>query len=229
AETFARLDQAAPDAWAAWAFSNHDVVRHVTRWGLSEDAAKAYVTLLMCIRGSACLYQGEELGLTEADLAFEDLHDPYGIEFWPEFKGRDGCRTPMVWDRDNRNGGFSEGKPWLPVPAEHLAKAVGVIGADPAGLTAHYRRAIALRHAHPALARGTQGGMAAEDGVIRFTRRQGAEAVFVAINLSDRPAGIAGPGAGWQDIGAGLGGAVAGPGGRIALSPWQCCLLQRTI
>ena len=52
----------------------------------------------MSLRGSVCLYQGEELGLTEADLAFEDLQDPYGIRFWPEFKGRDGCRTPMVWD-----------------------------------------------------------------------------------------------------------------------------------
>ena len=119
-ETFDALDAAAPDGWACWAFSNHDVVRHITRWGLSIDAAKAYATLLMCLRGSACLYQGEELGLPEADIAFEDLQDPYGIEFWPEFKGRDGCRTPMVWQSDNQTGGFSTGKPWLPVPAEHL-------------------------------------------------------------------------------------------------------------
>ena len=228
AETFARLDAVAPEAWPCWAFSNHDVVRHVTRWGLSDAAAKAYATLLMCIRGSACLYQGEELGLTEAVLAFEDLHDPYGIEFWPEFKGRDGCRTPMVWTRDNRNGGFSEGRPWLPVPPEHLAKAVSATAADPDGLIAHYRRVIALRHAHPALARGTQGGMAAEGGVIRFIRRHVADEIFVAINLSEGPADIAGPGAGWQDIGAGLGGAAVGSGGRIALAPWQCCLLRRT-
>ena len=60
------------------------------------------------------MYQGEELGLGEASVAFEDLQDPYGITFWPNFKGRDGCRTPMPWENlDNsqpnaHNAGFSE-------------------------------------------------------------------------------------------------------------------------
>ena len=65
---------------------------------------KVVSALLMSLRGSVCLYQGEELGLGEAELLFEDLRDPYGIRFWPEFKGRDGCRTPMVWNRDEKNG-----------------------------------------------------------------------------------------------------------------------------
>ncbi len=60
----------------------------------------------MTQRGSVCIYEGEELGLTEADIAFEDLQDPYGIQFWPEFKGRDGCRTPMVWDAATRRQAF---------------------------------------------------------------------------------------------------------------------------
>jgi alpha-glucosidase len=63
----------------------------------ADPRSAALPTLMMCLRGSVCLYQGEELGLPEADVAFDDLQDPYGIEFWPEFKGRDGCRTPMVW------------------------------------------------------------------------------------------------------------------------------------
>ena len=67
-------------------------MRHITRWGLTDAATRAYATLLLCLRGSVCLYQGEELGLPEADIGFDDLQDPYGIEFWPEFKGRDGCR-----------------------------------------------------------------------------------------------------------------------------------------
>lgn len=58
---------------------------------------------------------GEEVGLPEAGLPFEALRDPYGIAFWPNFKGRDGCRTPMPW-RDTPDGGFSTGTPWLPVP-----------------------------------------------------------------------------------------------------------------
>ncbi|HQU67432.1 MAG TPA: alpha-amylase family glycosyl hydrolase [Albidovulum sp.] len=225
AETFTRLEKAAPEGWACWAFSNHDVPRHISRWGLSDIAARAHVTLMMCLRGSACLYQGEELGLSEADLAFEDLQDPYGIEFWPEFKGRDGCRTPMVWERDNRNGGFTEGKPWLPVPPEHLPHAVNAVAADPAGLTAHYRRAIALRHDHEALMTGEQDDMRADGGVIRFVRTGGGERIFVAVNLSDSPAVIDGPGAGWSVIGTELGSAGPGRDGKIQLEPWQCSLL----
>ena len=63
--------------------------------------------MILTLKGSACLYQGEELGLTEAELSFEDLQDPYGIKFWPKFKGRDGCRTPMVWDSKTAQAGFS--------------------------------------------------------------------------------------------------------------------------
>ena len=81
-----------------------------------EAVAEFAITLLACLRGSICLYQGEELGLEEAEIAFEDLRDPYGIRFWPGFKGRDGCRTPMVWEAPPPNAGFSSGKPWLPVP-----------------------------------------------------------------------------------------------------------------
>ena len=65
---------------------------------------------------------GEELGLQEADIAFEDLRDPYGIRFWPGFKGRDGCRTPMPWEADRPNAGFSTAKPWLPVPEDHRSR-----------------------------------------------------------------------------------------------------------
>ncbi len=227
AETFEKLQKAAPDGWACWAFSNHDVMRHYSRWGLTDASAKAYATLLMCLRGSTCIYQGEELGLPEAELDFEDLRDPYGIEFWPEFKGRDGCRTPMVWDRDNLNGGFSDGRPWLPVPAEHLARAAASQAGDPSGLLAHYRRVIALRHAHPALGRGAQTEMRAEGDVIRFIRSGEGEHIFVAVNLSEEPARIAGPGQGWHIIGAELGGTAPGPDGTINLEPWQCCLLAQ--
>ena len=111
AEVQQAFAEAAPEGWACWAFSNHDVVRHVSRWGadvVDRDAfAKMLCAILMTQRGSVCIYQGEELGLTEADIAFEDLQDPYGIQFWPEFKGRDGCRTPMVWDSKTAQAGFS--------------------------------------------------------------------------------------------------------------------------
>ena len=120
------FESAVADGWVCWAFSNHDVMRHVSRWtrpGEDPDKVAGFaIALLACLRGSICLYQGEELGLEEAEIAFEDLRDPYGIRFWPGFKGRDGCRTPMVWEAAAPNAGFSSGKPWLPVPAQPLAR-----------------------------------------------------------------------------------------------------------
>jgi alpha-glucosidase len=79
------------DGWACWAFSNHDVVRHASRWNLGEDARRLYAALLLSLRGSVCLYQGEELGLTEAYVAFDDLQDPYGIRFWPASRAATGA------------------------------------------------------------------------------------------------------------------------------------------
>src|SRR5690606_34761926 len=179
-----------------------------------------------CLKGSVCLYQGEELGLPEAEIAFEDLQDPYGIEFWPEFKGRDGCRTPMVWVRDNASGGFTAAvRPWLPVPAEHLRRAVAEQDGAPDSLLAHYRAAIALRHAHPALARGDLSAMAAEGTALRFERATENERLFVAVNLGRHghrgPAGALAPGrqrrrfgrAGgrWQDHAWSVAGVTADP------------------
>ena len=225
-ETFDRLSKAAPDGWACWAFSNHDVVRHISRWNLSDAAARAHLLTLLTLRGSVCLYQGEELGLTEANVAFEDLQDPYGIEFWPEFKGRDGCRTPMVWQSDNGNGGFSTGKTWLPVDPAHLSRAVAAQEADPAALLQFYRKALALRAAHPCLRKGEQTGMTATGPVLQFQRQDGAETLWVAVNLSDAPASVTAPEGTWRALGAEVG-AVQQSAGLLQLDPWQAALLQR--
>ncbi|MEZ5883820.1 MAG: alpha-amylase family glycosyl hydrolase [Paracoccaceae bacterium] len=195
AEVFAQLEAVARDGWACWAFSNHDVMRHVSRWNLSDAAARAYVTLLMCLRGSVCLYQGEELGLPEAEIAYEDLQDPYGIEFWPEFRGRDGCRTPMVWSRDQAHAGFSTQKPWLPVPSSHLDRAVDRQEADPGALLHHYRHAIALRRAHPALRKGAMRDLTVAGDVLSFLREAEGETILCSFNLSDSPAARMEP---WQ-------------------------------
>ena len=227
AETFARLEAAAPDAWPCWSYSNHDTVRHVTRWGLSVAAAKAYATLLVCLRGSVCIYQGEELGLAEAEVAFEDLQDPYGIQFWPEFKGRDGCRTPMVWEPSNQNGGFSAGRAWLPVPPQHLARSVAAQEADADAMLHHYRRALALRHMHPALIRGAQSPVQATGDIAHFIRSDLTETLFVAVNLGETPTSIPLPAGDWSRIGADLGSIAPGADGRIHLEPWQICLARK--
>ena len=194
AEVFRALDAEASNAWPCWAYSNHDVMRHVSRWNLDEAATKAYCTLLMCLRGSVCLYQGEELGLPQADLQLEDLRDPYGIEFWPAYKGRDGARTPMVWDM-GVNGGFSTSKPWLPVPHSHLQRTVAAQDADGASVLHHYRWAIALRRKHSALRLGRQSDMSAEGSVLSFTRADDHQTLRIRANLSAEPAGDLRP---WQ-------------------------------
>ena len=199
AETQLALERAAPEGWVCWAFSNHDVMRHISRWGSAvtdhEAHAKLLASLLMSLRGSVCIYQGEELALPEADLAYEDLQDPYGIQFWPDYKGRDGCRTPMVWDGGQQSGGFSLGKPWLPVPPAHLERAVSAQEDDQASVLSHYRRFLAFRKQHVPLVKGEIEFHSAEGAILSFVRTHGNEKVFCAFNMSpiarlaDLPAG----------------------------------------
>jgi alpha-glucosidase len=225
ADTFARMAEAAPDAWPCWAYSNHDVIRHVSRWHLSDAAAKTYATLLVCLRGSLCLYQGEELGLPEAELSQDELQDPYGIEFWPEFKGRDGCRTPMVWVTDNASGGFTSGTPWLPVKAPHLPMSVAAQDGLPASMLTHYRAALAFRRAHPVLRTGAMQDIRATGDVATF-RRSGDEEIFCAFNLGDDTAEVALPEGKWTEIGTELGSQTAG-NRHVTLGPWGVCLAKR--
>ena len=221
-----KVDEVAPDGWPCWAFSNHDVMRHASRWNLTEDAERALIVLLMCLRGSACIYQGEELGLHEADLAFEDLQDPYGIRFWPEFKGRDGCRTPMVWDSGNRNAGFSEGKPWLPVYSEHLPRSVAAQEEDPNALLHSYRAAIALRKAYPVLATGKMADLTRDGDVLRFTRQGKTGSVLCVFNMGEDANSVDLPNGNWRAVETDLG-TVTPKRGQLKLGPWQFSLLQK--
>ena len=190
-ETFGRVASA---GWSCWAFSNHDVIRHASRWGEGVADRAAYLkvlsALLMSLRGSVCIYQGEELGLGEAELAFEDLQDPYGIRFWPEFKGRDGCRTPMVWESEAQNAGFSTAKPWLPVSPEQKALAVDTQAGDEASLLEHYRRFLSFRRAHPALAKGDIAFLPSAGDTVAFTRREGNGEIVCVFNLGAQPAAV---------------------------------------
>jgi alpha-glucosidase len=184
----AAFEAAVADGWICWAFSNHDVVRHVSRWtkpgGDTDAMAKFSIALLACLRGSICIYQGDELGLNEAELAFEDLRDPYGIRFWPGFKGRDGCRTPMVWDSNEPNGGFSTARPWLPVPDDHRARAIDVQERDPGSVLARYRATLAFRKQHPALTAGRIELLDAGKDQLAFIREAGNERLLCLFNFA---------------------------------------------
>jgi alpha-glucosidase len=141
--------------------------------------------MVCSLRGSVCVYQGEELGLTEAELPYESLQDPYGIAFWPQFKGRDGCRTPMPWNDDDAHAGFSRGMPWLPVPQEHRALAVTRQEADPHSVLNGFRTFMHWRQSQPTLRWGDIQFVDTAEPVLAFTRRLDGRTTLVVFNLAD--------------------------------------------
>lgn len=191
-ELIGQGDQMWPDrqgeGWPSWTFSNHDAPRAVSRWAKGRDE-KAFsemaLLLLMSLRGNVFVYQGEELGLPQAEVPFERLVDPEAIANWPQTLGRDGARTPMPWVAAAPNAGFSTAEPWLPVDPRHLPLSVDAQEADPTSVLHAARRIIALRHAHPALRTGGLEIESAGDLVIfrRFERAEGGERLLCAFNL----------------------------------------------
>lgn len=177
------------EGWPCYAFSNHDVYRSATRFGGPNPPHALLVMipqLLTSIRGSVCLYQGEELGLGETELTFEQLKDPVGIEFWPKSKGRDGCRTPIPWTTQSPHGGFSEGEPWLPVGETNHTKAVDRQNDDPDSVLNHTRRFLAWRREQPALVHGSIEFIDVPDGLVAFERLWGEQAITCLFNLTDQ-------------------------------------------
>jgi alpha-glucosidase len=187
-----RFFAAAPDGWPCWAFSNHDVIRHVTRWagaGPQDDLARLCAALLLSLEGSICLYQGEELGQSETDILYHELTDPPGFTFWPDYKGRDGCRTPMVWD-GTPQGGFTTGTPCLPVKPPQLARNVAAQEGNAGSVLETYRALLAWRRANPAQRTGRTRFFDLPKPLLAFERGRGEGAVLCLFNLSSEPAQI---------------------------------------
>ncbi|CZF80783.1 Oligo-1,6-glucosidase 1 [Grimontia celer] len=224
ASVIEKIEGAINDGWACWALSNHDVVRCITRWGAEEADQVAYgkvlLALLTSLRGSVCLYQGEELGLPEADIPFEKIQDPYGIPFWPEYKGRDGCRTPMPWVGDQGNAGFSSAEPWLPVDPRHSALAVDKQEQQSDSMLAHYRTYLRWRKQFAALVDGELSDVQSNAQGLRFVRYNDEQRLLVAFNLSDSDMTISLPEGNWQAL-EGHGFASRLENGSVTLPPYQ--------
>ena len=173
---------------ASWSVGNHDVARVMTRWGGAQagpDFAKMILTLQLVLKGTPCLYQGDELGLPEAELAYEDLQDPVGLTFWPESKGRDGCRTPMVWNSDLPYAGFSEHQSWLPVSSAHIPLAVNEQEKDADSVLLFARKVIRWRKSIPQLLRGDIRFYDLPEPLLAIGRElEGAPGVYAVFNLS---------------------------------------------
>ncbi|HVW72603.1 MAG TPA: alpha-amylase family glycosyl hydrolase [Rhizomicrobium sp.] len=213
-ETLARF----PDHWPAIAFSNHDVIRTASRFG--AGAAKAMLALLACLRGTLLLYQGEELGLPDVALRRDQLKDPVGDLYYPLFKGRDGCRTPMPWNASLPNLGFTTGTPWLPLGPEHARLAVSEQERNTASPLALTRRLLAARKDHAALRDGELELLPGP--ALAFLRRSGNERLVCAFNLTDGAMTLDLPGpARTLDLGVGET-SLSGP--RLRLGPFSAFL-----
>lgn len=217
-----------PDHWPTICFSNHDVRRTVSRFGgqgAPADLAKMLFALLLSLKGTIIVYQGEELGLPEASLTRDQLRDPVGDLFWPYDGGRDGARTPMPWDAGLPNLGFSEGEPWLPAASEHRRLTVADQQADPDSNLAFARQMAALRKDSPALSFGEIEFLDTPDPVLAFVRRWEDEAVACVFNMSDEPRFVDLP----QVEGGALHPVRAGDadlrGGSLGIAPWSAAFV----
>lgn len=191
--TVETLEKSMPGGWPCWAVGNHDVARVVSRWGgpqASDALAKMINTMLGSLRGCLCSYQGEELGLPEADIEFQHLQDPYGKAFWPNFKGRDGCRTPMPWHEVSPQGGFSQSDPWLPVPQSHLARSVDSQSLCEHSVLNHYRRFFHWRKQQAALRWGDIEFLDGPANVLTVKRTHEHQTLLVFFNFNKTPVDI---------------------------------------
>jgi alpha-glucosidase len=183
--------------WPSWALTNHDSPRGLSRWATPADRmafARMTMLLLVGLRGNPFLYYGEELGLTQVEIPFEELQDPEAIANWPQTLSRDGARTPMPWEAGAPNAGFTTGRPWLRLGADHLDLAVDRQNADPQSLLNLTRTLLAIRRADPALRLGDLTGLAVDGDLLRFERRHGNRVLGLAFNFGSGtlPAGLSG-------------------------------------
>jgi alpha-glucosidase len=177
------------EGWPSWAFSNHDAPRAVSRWTRDGDqprAARLNLLLLLALRGNPIIYQGEELGLPQGEVAFEDLLDPEAIANWPHTLGRDGARTPMPWQAGAPQAGFSSAdRTWLKRDPAHAALAVDQQAESPQSTLSYTRQLLALRRHLGAVVAGDITLLDTPDEVLAFVRGGGEDAVLCAFNLGE--------------------------------------------
>ena len=173
-------------SWPTWALSNHDVVRVATRWHAEQDTQRITQlhALLLSLRGTVILYQGEELGLPHAVIPRAYLQDPEAIRFWPHDRGRDGARTPFPWT-DGPNLGFSQAvTTWLPASKNHAELSVSRQEANANSPLIQCQELIALRRQQAALKWGEFHVLEATSDLLVFQRRHEGSTLTCAFNFA---------------------------------------------
>lgn len=192
-EMIQRIETHFQDGVICWTAGTHDFPRLKSRWQkhqeidhFTEEAFEHLLAaLILALKGSCCIYQGDELGLTQADIPYEKMQDPYGIQGYPHILGRDGCRTPMPWEPSAHNAGFTTAKePWLPVPDEHCPMAVGIQEKETMSLLNKYRRLFSWRNRQPALNKGDLILLDTPEPLLGFARKCNEQHLICLFNLS---------------------------------------------
>jgi alpha-glucosidase len=178
--------------WPNWVLGNHDRSRVASRLGCEQ--ARVAAMLLLTLRGTPTIYQGEEIGMTDVAISPEQVVDPWEKNVPGLGLGRDPVRTPLPWDASPK-GGFTSGEPWLPLAPEHDRVNVASEARDPQSMLSLYRALLALRRREEALVSGQWEPVAAGEQVLLYERRRGSRAVGVALNMTAKAseASIAGP------------------------------------
>jgi alpha-glucosidase len=174
--------------WPCYVLSNHDMPRAITRYGgrHADSVAKVAATLLLTLRGTPFVYYGEEIALPDTPLRRSQLVDPASRRYYPFFN-RDGARCPMPWDA-SPSGGFTAGKPWLPLHPAHLSRNVAAQRQDPNSAFGYYRTLLRLRRQSIALRRGSFQPLTQRPRAgLAYLRQTETESALVALNFSPGP------------------------------------------
>jgi alpha-glucosidase len=175
------------EVWPTTVMSNHDLPRAANRYARVENDSQPFLamTLLLTLRGTPFMYYGEEIGMRNIHLRHSEILDPPGKKYWPFYKGRDGCRSPMQWN-ETTFAGFSTAKPWLPVHPDYIRRNVSAQQADRDSLFNFTKKLLALRKEIPALRHGDFIPLKTPRGVLAYLRRTQEQSVLVAMNFGRR-------------------------------------------
>lgn len=219
-----RVEETLPaGGWPAWTGSNHDMSRLATRWARDDPAkARAALVMLICLRGTPVLYQGDEVGLADVAVPHDQMKDPLGVLYWPAYAGRDSMRTPMPW-RDAEGGGFTrpEVRPWLPL-GELGPRTVEAQRDDPGSILCLTRDLIALRRRSPDLQTGKYATVEAPPEVWAWRR---GEHMLVVINMADDERAVDAAG-GIVRLSTDRRQEGTSVEGRLELGPWEAVVVE---
>ena len=178
-------EEAIEDGWPCWSLSNHDCKRMMTRYKCfdkREGYQQMILLLMISLRGTPIIYYGEEVDMQQYDISKSELKDPQGIRFWPEIKGRDGCRLPFPWDSKAPNQGFNKGAdPWLPAKNNLTLDQAILLENSTFNVL---REMLKIRKASPALRNGNYRRVLNDGECFVFERKTDEQTLLIAANFS---------------------------------------------